>query len=286
MKKIGLLILSLITVLILTGCGQTKEKTITVVGSSAVQPLAESASEIYSEQNKGVYINVQGGGTGTGLSQIQSGAVDIGNSDLFAQEKKGIDAKQLVDYKICVVGIVPVVNKDLKIKNLTLTQLRKIFAGQITNWQDVGGPNLPITIINRASGSGTRSVFEKSVMNNLETKKSQEQDSSGMVRQIIANTPGSISYLAMPYINSDVKTLKVDGHEATKQNIVDNKWTIWSYEHMYIQKNGDPLAKEFIDFILSKHVQKNVVEKMRYIPISEMNYQKDDHGKTTKIGGK
>ncbi|MGR3741522.1 phosphate ABC transporter substrate-binding protein PstS family protein [Companilactobacillus sp. DQM5] len=284
MKKSLLLFFSMVVLLIVSGCSQSKEKTITAVGSSAVQPLTEAASERYSNKNSNIYINVQGGGTGTGLSQIQAGAVDIGNSDLFAQEKKGINAKNLIDYKICVVGIVPIVNKELNIKNLSLIQLRKIFTGQITNWKEVGGPNLPVTIINRASGSGTRSVFEKSVMNNLDTKSSQEQDSSGMVRQIIANTPGSISYLAMPYINKDVKTIKIDNQEATYNNIVNNKWKIWSYEHMYIQKKAKPQTKKFIKYVLSSEVQNNVVRKMKYIPIKDMNYKKDIAGNVTKIG--
>lgn len=271
------------SLLILTGCASTKEQTLTAVGSSAVQPLTEAASEEYSKEHKGTYINVQGGGTGTGLSQVQSGAVDIGNSDLFAQEKKGIDAKNLIDYKICAVGIVPIVNKDLKIDDLSLNELREIFAGQINNWKEVGGPDLPITIVNRASGSGTRSVFENSVMNNLETKSSQEQDSSGMVRQIISNTPGSISYLAMPYINDDVKTITIDHKAATSKNIINNDWKIWAYEHMYVQKDANDLTKKFVNYILSDKVQSNIVKKMKYIPIDEMKYQKDEHGKVTPI---
>lgn len=283
MKKSWLLVASLLVLLMLTGCSQSKEQTITAVGSSAVQPLTEAASEDYSKKNSEVYINVQGGGTGTGLSQVQSGAVDIGNSDLFAQEKKGIDASNLIDHKIAVVGIVPIVNKDLKIDNLSLVQLRKIFSGEVGNWKQVGGPDLPITIVNRANGSGTRSVFEKSVMDNLTTKSSQEQDSSGMVRQIISNTPGSISYLAMPYINKDVKTIMIDNKEANAKNIKNNEWKIWAYEHMYVQKNSDSLTKNFVKYVLSDKVQQGIVKDMKYIPVKDMNYKKDIDGHVTLI---
>lgn len=283
MKKIILIMSFIVGIFILSGCSKTNEQTITAVGSSSVQPLTESAGELYSKENKNAFINVQGGGTGTGLSQIQDGAVDIGNSDLFAEEKKGINAKKLIDYKIGVVAIIPIVNKDLNIDSLTMNQLQKIFSGQISNWKEVGGPDLQITLVNRSSGSGTRSVFEKMVMHGVLTKSAQEQDSSGMVRKIITNTPGSISYLAKPYLNKEVKSIKINNKKATFKNIINNEWPIWSYEHMYTQKNANDLTKKFIDYILSEKIQNEVVKKMGYVPVKDMHYQQTVDGKISKI---
>ncbi len=271
-------------ILVLTGCkGSNGQQTITAVGSSAAQPLVELAGEEFTKNNPNEYINVQGGGTGTGLSQIQQGAVDIGNSDLYAEQKKNIDAKDLVDHRIAAVGMVPIVNKGVKIDSLTIKQLRQIFSGQVTNWKQVGGQDLPITIINRANGSGTRSAFEDDVMNGTPSASSQEQDSSGMVRQIVYNTQGSISYLAMPYLNDTVKSLEVGGVKPTMKNIENNTWKIWSYEHLYTKGQPKGMTKRFLDYIMTNHVQNKVVKALGYVPIKNMQYQKDYKGNVTPV---
>lgn len=283
-RIVSLFVLLFSAVFVLTGCkGSQGQQTITAVGSSAAQPLVELAGEEFTQNNPNQFVNVQGGGTGTGLSQIQQGAVDIGDSDLFAEQKSGIDASKLIDHRICAVGMVPVVNKNVSVDTLTLKQLRQIFSGEITNWKQVGGEDLPITIINRADGSGTRAAFQADVMGNAQFVRAQEQDSSGMVRQIVDNTKGSISYLAMPYLNNTVKTMKIDNVEPTIENIQNNKWKIWSYEHLYT--NGEPtgMTKEFLDYIMTTHIQNNVVKKLRYVPIKEMKFQKDTKGNVTPV---
>lgn len=286
MKKriIALFALLFSAVLVLTGCKVSSgQQTITAVGSSAAQPLVELAGEEFTKNNPDQYVNVQGGGTGTGLSQIQQGAVDIGNSDLFAEQKSDIDSSNLVDHRIAAVGMVPIVNRKVSVDSLTLKQLREIFAGEITNWKQVGGRDLPITIINRADGSGTRSSFQEDVMGKSQFVRAQEQDSSGMVRQIVDNTAGSISYLAMPYLNDTVKTMKIDNISPTIENIENNRWKIWSYEHLYTNGKPTGMTKEFLNYVMTAHVQNNVVKKLRYVPINEMKFQKYAKGNVTPV---
>mgnify|MGYP004468832221 CR=1 FL=1 len=286
MRKKGALvtIISFMTLLLaLAGCGSDKGESITVVGSSALQPLVEAAGEQYSGDHLGVFVNVQGGGSGTGLSQIQEGAVDIGNSDLFASEKTGIKANKLVDHKVAVVGITPVVNKKVGIKNLSIAQLRGIFTGRITNWRQLGGQNLPVVIVNRAQGSGTRATFERWVMAGQPALAAQEQDSTGMVRQIVASTPGAISYMAFSYVDKSIKTVKVDGIAPTPANVYSNRWQIWAYEHMYTLGKPTGLTKRFLQYVQSDQVQNTLVKQMGYIPVNKMQVNRSVKGKVTPV---
>ncbi|MGE7366247.1 phosphate ABC transporter substrate-binding protein PstS family protein [Desemzia incerta] len=271
--------------LVLTACGEVvDEESITAVGSSALQPLVEAAGEQYSAENLGKFINVQGGGSGTGLSQIAAGAVDIGNSDIFAEEGDGIDASKLVDHRVAVVGITPIVTPGTGVTNVTLEELQGIFTGEITNWKELGGKDLPITVLNRSSGSGTRATFEKWVLEEgMKSIVSQEQESSGTVRQIVANTPGTISYVAFSYVNDDVEALSINGIEPTNENVNSNDWIIWSYEHMYT--NGEPtgLTKDFMDYMLSDEIQDNLIGALGYIPIKDMEVERDAEGNTSPV---
>lgn len=283
-RKWASALIGMTVLLTLTACsGGDNGESITAVGSSALQPLVEAAGEEYGATNLGKFVNVQGGGSGTGLSQISEGAVDIGNSDVFAEEKEGIDASVLVDHKVAVVGITPIVHKDVGVKDISKEELKQIFTGKIKNWKEVGGKDLPIIVLNRATGSGTRSTFEASALDGAESVRSQEQDSTGMVRQIVADTPGAISYVAFSYVTDNLQTLSIDGVKPTDENVTTNKWKIWSYEHMYTKGEPTGLTKSFIDYVLSDDVQLTIVPQLGYISITQMQVEKDAAGNITEI---
>lgn len=259
----------------LTGCANNNSNKITVVGSSAMQLLAEQAGNDYRLSHPDSNIVVQGGGSGTGLSQVQAGAVEIGTSDVFAETQKGIDAKKLQNHLVAVVGIVPIVNKSAGVSNLSKQQLSDIFTGKITNWKQVGGKNQTITVINRSKGSGTRGTFEGLVLNGKKPIQAQEQDSNGTVRKIVSSTPGTISYISFPYANDEnIQKLSIDGIKPTNKNVETNRWHLWSYEHIYTKGKPNKNVQKFIDYMLGSKVQNDLVPKLGYISIDKMQVER------------
>ncbi|MDI6710147.1 MAG: phosphate ABC transporter substrate-binding protein [Thermoanaerobacterales bacterium] len=281
-KWLGVLAAAVLAMaLAVAGCGPKSgtgglSGNVTAVGSTALQPLVEEAAYLFMAKNPGIRISVQGGGSGTGLSQVFGGGADIGNSDIFAEEKDGIDAGQLVDHKVCVTGFALITHPENKVDNLTRQQIKDIFTGKIKNWSEVGGDDRKIVLINRAKGSGTRATFKKYVMDGLEEAPGDaEQESSGTVRKVVSETPGAISYLALPYVDSSmVKALKIDGVDAGLESIASGRYPFWSYEHMYTKGEPQGAVKVFLDYMSGEEVQAGLVEKFGFIPIGAMKVER------------
>ena len=230
-------------------------------GSSALLPLAQLAADQFESDNPNVSVTVNGGGSGTGLNDVLSGTVDIGNSDVYANEKlDAANAEKLVDHKVCLIGVALVVNSDLAttVSNLTSDQLTDIFVtGKITNWSQLGGPNEPITIVNRPGSSGTRALFQKWALGgqtSLEGSSSLQTDDSNALLAAVGQTPGSIGYLALSYLTtppSSISIVQIDGVSPTYANIYNNKYQVWGYEHMYTSGQPTALVQAFLDYMTS-----------------------------------
>lgn len=265
----------------LAACG-SGNKQVTAGGSTALQPMVEHASMSYMKQNPDEIIMVQGGGSGVGLAQVAAGSFQIGNSDIFAEEKSGIAVDKIIDHKVDVIGFAPIINRKLKVKNLSQQELIDIFTGKITNWKEVGGQDQKITVIGRTAGSGTRVNFDKYALNGATEVNGPTQDASGSVVQLVGQTPGAISYVAFSYTDKPgVKAVNVDGVAPTYDNVKTNAWKIWSYEHMYTNKSRkNTIENKFIEYVQN---DKKTLEQLGYIRVSEMKVDRDAKGNVEKI---
>ncbi|RZI48926.1 phosphate ABC transporter substrate-binding protein PstS family protein [Lactococcus kimchii] len=280
-KKIFIALIASASLFALSACGMSG-KQVTAGGSTALQPMVEHASMDYMKKNPDDIIMVQGGGSGVGLAQVAAGSFQIGNSDIFAEEKSGIAADKIIDHKVAVIGFAPIVNKKLKVSNLTQQQLIDIFSGKITNWKTINGKDQKITVIGRTAGSGTRVNFDKYGLNGATEVNGPTQDASGSVVQLVGQTPGAISYVAFSYAEKPgVKAIKVDGVQPTYENVKTNAWKIWSYEHMYTNKaHKNTVENKFINYVKN---DKKTLEELGYIRVSEMKVDRDSKGNVEKI---
>ncbi len=247
---------------------------IVTLGSTALQPLVEAAAKAYTTKCPNAKINVQGGGSGTGLTQVFQGGATIGNSDIFAEEREGVDPKQVVDHQVVVQAFAMAANPSIKVDSLTQDQVIGIWTGKITNWKDVGGNDQKITIVNRPTSSGTRATFKKYALKGGAEAQgvALTEDSTGAVAKAINDTPGAVGYLGLAYFatNKDLKQLKFNGKDSSTANLSDDSYPIWSYGHMYTKGEASGLGKAFIDYILSDDIQTTLVPQLGYVPANQV----------------
>ncbi|MGL4847656.1 MAG: PstS family phosphate ABC transporter substrate-binding protein [Clostridium sp.] len=254
-------------------------RSITISGSTALLPLMEESIEGFDKIYSGNIINVQAGGSGTGLTQVLEGTVNIGNSDMFAEQKLSkVQASELVDHRIVGEGFCLITSKGSGVTNLTLGQIRGIFSGEIVNWKDVGGNDEPILVIHRPASSGTRDTFTNTILGGNRDLENDAigaiQDSNGAVLQAMKRSPGAVSYMALTYMNNNeakenLKIVKIEGYGPSIENIESGKYKFWSWGHMYTKGKAVGLSAEFIQYVMSN---KNVetVKKLGFIPIQNI----------------
>ena len=289
-KKLVLVALSSAVLLTAAGCGgsDTAKKegksaagskitgSVTISGSSALLPLAKDAAAKFKVKNPEISLTLNGGGSGTGLKQVAEGTVNIGNSDVEASKKLPADkAKDLVDHKVCVLTIAPIVHKDIgaTVKSLTKAQLQDVFTAKITNWKDVGGPDQEIILVTRPATSGTRALFTELALAGTEEASNQslETDDSGTLLQSISQTKGAIGYIALSYLvnNKDVAAIGIDGVMPTLENTYNGTYPVWGYEHMYTKGEPTGAVKAFLDYVVSDEYGVEI-EKQGYGVSSKM----------------
>ena len=272
LKKIsGLFVL--VFALLLTGCGSNNEDSnlITVSGSTSVAPLMESLIEAY-EENNDVTFNFSVDGSSAGVTAAAEGVSDIGmvSRDLSDSEKE----LGLTENVIATDGIAIILNPENDVTNLTFEQVQQIYTGEITNWNEVGGSDLPIVIISREDGSGTRGAFDEIVglLNEDGTSKMVNPiigNGTGGVIESISQNPAAIGYVSASSAHAagdDVKIISVNDVNPDSENIRNGSYPI-SRRFDIVSKNESQATLDFIAWILSEQGQE-IVEQRGYTPIN------------------
>lgn len=243
---------------------ETLSGNIQIAGSTSVQPLTEELAMAFMEKNPDVRINVQGGGSSAGVKAAAEGVANIGMASRALRDEEKATVTSTV---IAKDGISVVVNPANNVSDLTIDQVKGIFAGKITDWSELGGTSASIVVINREDGSGTRGAFGEMVLGKEEkfTEGAVIQNSTGAIRTAVSSDVNAIGYISMGSINETVKVVKVDGIDASEENVIAGSYKIFRPFNFLTKGEMDGVTKAFIYWILSGEGQELVSEE--FIPV-------------------
>jgi phosphate transport system substrate-binding protein len=257
-----------VTILIaVSGCSRaTAGQRLTVTGSTTILPIAEVTANMFDVAHPGTQVFVSGVGSSAGIEAVTNGSAEIGTS---SRELKGDELKiGLVDWPIAYDAIAVIVNPDNPVNGLSTDQIRGIFTGRITDWSQVGGPKMPILLVNRDAASGTRDAFDKIVLKGSTFDPTAAVlPGTGQVRSVVAQATGSIGYISLGFVTPQVKALTVDGVVPSDRTVRDGTYPIRRVLHFFTKGQPNTLARQYIDFVLSPTIQKDVVAKAGFTPI-------------------
>jgi len=252
-----MVVLLLVGLLGFTGCAQPaptdQAGTIVVGGSTSVYVVAAILADQFMENQPGVVVETHSLGSTAGIVGANEGTFDIGMSSRWlGGDEPGWGLKEFI---ICHDAIAPIVHPDNPVTDLTMEQLKQIFLGEIKNWKEVGGNDLPITVIIREDGSGTRDAWEDIVHEDIDPVPTLILTGTGGVRAGVAGDPSAISYITIAALDDSVRALKVNGVEPTADAVLAGEYAV-ARPYLFLTKGEpSPLAQKFIDFALGPEGQ-------------------------------
>jgi len=264
--RLSSLILLFFFLLTLSGCSYSKGDFITLSGSTAFLPLVKYAAESFMAQRPKAVVRVTGGGSFTGLYQVASGAIDIAvvNVDVPSD----IADAGLKGYPLGITGLVFITHPEVGIDSLSREQLASIFTGEITNWRQVGGPDMAVNVVHCQSSSGARQVVKEKVLGGRRfTPYAVTQDSLGNVCSAVAETPGAIGYAAPFYLDDTVRKLDVNGISCTVENIESGRYPLVLYGYLYTKGEPKGVVRDFIDYITGNKFWREEYRDLGFYPV-------------------
>ncbi|MFP4351144.1 MAG: phosphate ABC transporter substrate-binding protein [Desulfococcaceae bacterium] len=261
-----------IALVMVFGAGSAFAEKIIIKGSTTVLPIAQEVAEAYMKAYPDVKITISGGGSGNGAKAIIDGTTDIANMSRFIKDKEVKMAVEKGAYPVpFAVGydsIIPVVHPDNPLEDISLDQLKQIYMGKITNWKEIGGPDLKIVVISRDTSSGTYEVWEEKVLNKERVfPGAQLQASNGAVATSVAKNKNAIGYVGIGYLSDELKALTVDGVEGTIDTTLSGKFPVSRALFMFTRGWPEGETLNFINYLMHPEKGQKYVEKVGFVPL-------------------
>ena len=250
---------------------------ITIKGSDTVLPVAEEAADLFMKKNPDANLKVVGGGSGVGIAALINNTTDIAmvSRDLNHQERNSLALMGKSTERIILAydALAVIVHPENPINQITIKELELIFTGKVTNWKELGGPDLAISPYSRESSSGTYEYFKEVAMHDREyaphvLKMPATDDIVKAVRQ----NREAIGYVGVAYLEEPIKALKIlnktteDYIEPTLANARSNVYPIVRPLYYFFLQEDTERLKPLIDFILSEEGQQ-IIEEVGYVPL-------------------
>lgn len=256
--------------LVTTGADSKK---LVLDGSTTVGPLAKAFAEYFMQQNPGVKISVSESGSGNGAKSLINGTCDIATmsramkpEEVAAAKEKGV---HVVAHIVAVDALPVLVHPSNPVKDLTVEQVRDIFLGKITNWKEVGGPDVKIVKVSRDTNSGTYECFEELVMKKEKMANDVEYvGSNGAVRQRVMTTPAAIGYAGLAFVDKKVKALSINGVAPCAETARNKTYPI--ARPLYMYTNGQPKEGSMLERFINLYKTdkgREIVEAIGFVPV-------------------
>ena len=235
-------------------------------GSTSMKNVIAALTEGFAEVQPGVTVSYDPTGSGAGITGATDKTLDIGlSSRALKADETGVTGTT-----IALDGIAIIVNKDSKVEDLTVDQLKQMFTGEITNWSEVGGDDGEIVLVGREAGSGTRDGFESIVDVKDSCKYAQELTATGAVISAVEANPLAIGYASLSAVGDTVAMVTVEGVECSEDTVKDGSYKI-QRPFVFVTNKSVTLSEQaqaFVDFATSKDAA-DLIRTAGAVPVNE-----------------
>lgn len=247
------------------------ENQIVLTGSSTIAPLVAEIAKDFEALHPGVRIDVQSGGSSRGVADTRRGLADIGMVSRDLKNEEG----DLTAFTIARDGVGVIVHRDNPVDSLSDEQIVAIYTNRINNWNEVGGPDAPITVVNKAEGRSTLELFVEHFQ--LDNKQIQADTIIGDNEQgikTIAGNPNAIGYVSIGTAEYDathdipIKLLPLSGVAASIENVRSGTFPLARPLNLVVKNKPTGVTAEFIEFARSREVHPIILEQY-FVPLSQ-----------------